>query len=137
MSVEPGQTADEILRQLGAIQEGIAALQALDDLGPEANAKATRDEIELWRRMKILADRLSEGGYHFFVGGEWHRTETKGEPGGRPVECTCGISNQDSRVLKHRGSDDESWKWVPATQLGACFPQHMREVCDPSKRRQA
>jgi hypothetical protein len=59
-SVEPAQTADEILRQLGAVHEGIAALQSLDDLGPEANAKAFRDEEELWKRMKALADRLTE-----------------------------------------------------------------------------
>ena len=60
VSALPGQTADEILRQLGAVHEGIAALQSLDDLGPEANAKAARDEEELWKRMKMLADRLTE-----------------------------------------------------------------------------
>lgn len=59
VSVKPGQTADEILRQLGAVHEGIAALQSLDDLGPEANVKAARDEEELWKRMKMLADRLT------------------------------------------------------------------------------
>lgn len=89
-------------------------------------------------------------GYHFFVernGGEWHRTETQGEPGGEPVRCACGISNQDSRVLKHRDSDDDSWQWVPESQLGRCFPEHMRNppelkprtglIDDPMKRRQA
>lgn len=60
LSVEPGQSADEILKQLGVVHEGIAALQSLDDLGAEANAKAFADEEELWRRMKILADRLTE-----------------------------------------------------------------------------
>lgn len=60
VSCKPGQTADEILRQLGAVHEGIAALQSLDDLGSEANAKAFRDEEELWKRMKALADRLTD-----------------------------------------------------------------------------
>lgn len=59
VSTEPGQTSDEILRQLGAVHEGIAALQSLDDLGSETNAKAFHDEEELWKRMKTLADRLT------------------------------------------------------------------------------
>lgn len=60
VSAQPATNPDEILRQLGAVHEGIAALQSLDDLGPEANAKAAHDEEELWKRMKMLADRLTE-----------------------------------------------------------------------------
>jgi len=60
VSVSPAETADEILKQLGIVHEGIAALQSLDDLGPEANAKASSDEEELWERLKVLADRLTE-----------------------------------------------------------------------------
>ena len=60
VSVSPAATADEILQQLSVVHEGLAALQSLDDLGPEANAKAFADEQELWKRMKVLADRLTE-----------------------------------------------------------------------------
>jgi len=59
MSVEPGKTADEIRGQIRAVHDGLAALQSLDDLGPEANAKAYADEQELWKRMKTLEDRLT------------------------------------------------------------------------------
>ena len=60
VSAQPATTPDEILRQLGAVHEGIAALQSLDDLGPDGNVKAFADEEELWKRMKTLADRLTK-----------------------------------------------------------------------------
>jgi hypothetical protein len=60
VSAEPKATADEILVQLGVVHVGIAARQSLDDLGPEANAKAHADEQELWKRMKKLTDRLTQ-----------------------------------------------------------------------------
>lgn len=60
VSLEPGKTSDEILNQLSVVHEGLAALQSLDDLGPEANARAFDDEQELWKRMKVLADRLTK-----------------------------------------------------------------------------
>jgi len=54
------QTIDETKRQIERVYSGIAALQSLDDLGPEANERAQRDEQELWKRMKALEKRLVE-----------------------------------------------------------------------------
>lgn len=53
-----GETAAEVLEQLGIVHDGLAALQSLDDLGPEANAKADLDERELWKRMATLEEHL-------------------------------------------------------------------------------
>lgn len=53
-------TIDEGHRQLAIISDGIAALQSLDDLGPEANAQVFRDEQELWKRLKALEARLEQ-----------------------------------------------------------------------------
>jgi len=52
------QTGDDVRAQIAVISDGIAALQSLDDLGPEANACAARDEQELWKRLKALEQRL-------------------------------------------------------------------------------
>ncbi len=63
-------------------------------------------------------------GYHFFAeinGGQWHRTETMGEPGGEPVKCSCGISKQDPRVVKVRDHSDDSWAFSPPSARGKCF----------------
>lgn len=60
VSSRPAGTAAEIRAQLEAVHDGIAALQSLDDLGPEANAKAHADEQELWRRMRALEKRLTD-----------------------------------------------------------------------------
>jgi hypothetical protein len=56
----PGQTADELRRQIDSVAAGIAAMQSLDDLGPEANAKAHADEKALWDRLRELERRLKE-----------------------------------------------------------------------------
>lgn len=53
-------TIDEVRLQIGTISAGIAALQSLDDLGPEANARASRDEQELWKRLKALEQRCRD-----------------------------------------------------------------------------
>ena len=55
-----GETIDLVRAQLEAVGVGIAALQSLDDLGPEANERAARDEQELWKRMKVLEQRLKD-----------------------------------------------------------------------------
>ncbi|HSX22895.1 MAG TPA: hypothetical protein VLE97_09000 [Gaiellaceae bacterium] len=60
VSSRPAETAAEIRAQIESIHDGIAALQSLDDLGPEANAQAQRDEEELWKRMKELERRLQD-----------------------------------------------------------------------------
>jgi hypothetical protein len=60
VSSRPAGTPAEIRAQLEVIHDGIAALQSLDDLGPEGNAKAQRDEEELWKRMKELEQRLQD-----------------------------------------------------------------------------
>jgi len=54
------ETVDEARRQLEVVHDGIAALQSLDDLGPEANEQASRDEQELWKRLKTLEQRLRQ-----------------------------------------------------------------------------
>ena len=59
-SSQGAETIDEVRRQLSAVHAGIAALQSLDDLGPEANAQASRDEQELWKRLKTLERRLAQ-----------------------------------------------------------------------------
>jgi hypothetical protein len=48
------QTIDEVRSQLETVSDGIAALQSLDDLGPEANERAERDQQELWKRYERL-----------------------------------------------------------------------------------
>lgn len=58
VSSRPAQTIAEIKEQISTVSAGIAAMQSLDDLGPEANAKAHADEQELWRRMRALEARL-------------------------------------------------------------------------------
>jgi len=53
-----GETIDVVRAQLEDVVAGIAALQSLDDLGPEANERAEHDQQELWKRMKALEQRL-------------------------------------------------------------------------------
>ena len=60
ISSQAAETIDEVRRQLSTVHDGIAALQSLDDLGPEANAQASDDEQELWKRMKTLEQRLAQ-----------------------------------------------------------------------------
>jgi hypothetical protein len=60
VSVREPETADEIREQLETIRDGIAALQSLDDLGEEANERATRDQQVLWKRCDVLEQRLKE-----------------------------------------------------------------------------
>jgi hypothetical protein len=50
---------DEIRQQLSSLYEGMVALQSLDDLGPEGNAKAAHDLQELGRRYRVLEERLA------------------------------------------------------------------------------
>ena len=59
-SGQTAETIDEVRRQLSVVHDGIAALQSLDDLGPEANERASRDEQELWKRLKTLERRLAQ-----------------------------------------------------------------------------
>jgi len=54
------ETIVEIRAQLEVVHAGIAALQSLDDLGPEANARAQSDERELWKRYEALTSRLAQ-----------------------------------------------------------------------------
>jgi hypothetical protein len=54
------ETVAEIRALLEAIHDGIAALQSLDDLGEEANVRATRDQQELWRRYHVLEQQLKD-----------------------------------------------------------------------------
>lgn len=56
----PAETITEIRSQLEVVGAGIAALQSFDDLGPVANDQAARDEQELWKRRKVLEQRLKE-----------------------------------------------------------------------------
>lgn len=58
VSAQEPETIGELRHQIGVVGAGIAALQSLDDLGPEANARASADEQELWKRMKVLEERL-------------------------------------------------------------------------------
>ena len=60
VSTRVPDTIDEVRRQLDVVHDGIAALQSLDDLGPEANARAERDQQELWRRMEVLKARFRQ-----------------------------------------------------------------------------
>jgi hypothetical protein len=54
----PGQSAAELRRQIAAVSDAIAAMQSLDDLGPEANAKAFCGQKTLWDRLRMLEQRL-------------------------------------------------------------------------------
>lgn len=56
----PAETIAEVRGQLEVVRDGIAALQSLDDLGPVANDQAARDEQELWKRRKVLEQRLTQ-----------------------------------------------------------------------------
>jgi len=60
VSSQPAETIDDLREQIEVVHDGIAALQSLDDLGAEANARAYLDEQELWKRMKVLEQRLKE-----------------------------------------------------------------------------
>ena len=60
VSSRPAETIAEVRSQMEVVGSGIAALQSLDDLGPEANVRASRDEHELWKRMKVLKQRLKD-----------------------------------------------------------------------------
>jgi len=52
------QTLTEALVQLAVVDDGIAALWALNDLGAEANAQVLRDVRELRKRREALVQRL-------------------------------------------------------------------------------
>ena len=54
------QTLAEVKNQLEIVSAGIAAMQSLDDLGPEANERASRDEQELWKRLRALELRAKQ-----------------------------------------------------------------------------
>jgi hypothetical protein len=60
VSSQPAETIDDLRGQIEVVHDGIAALQSLDDLGAEANARAYLDEQELWKRMKVLEERLKQ-----------------------------------------------------------------------------
>ena len=60
VSARQPETIDEVRQQISTVHDGIAALQSLDDLGPEANERAERDQQELWKRMKVLERRLKD-----------------------------------------------------------------------------
>lgn len=60
VSSREAETIADVRSHLGVVDAGIAALQSLDDLGPEANELASRDEQELWKRMKALEQRLKD-----------------------------------------------------------------------------
>lgn len=60
ISAQPGSTIAEVHAQLETVHAAIAAMQSLDDLGPEANARAHQDEQELWKRARALEARLKQ-----------------------------------------------------------------------------
>lgn len=60
VSAQAGDTLTQVREQLEVVHAGIAAMQSLDDLGPELNERAYRDEEELWKRMKALEARLKQ-----------------------------------------------------------------------------
>jgi hypothetical protein len=60
VSARAAETLDEVREQLEIVRTGIAALQSLDDLGPQANARACHDEQTLWKRLKVLETRLKD-----------------------------------------------------------------------------
>lgn len=51
-------TIDEARSQLEIVHAGLAALQSLDDLGEEANARAECDQQVLWKRYEELKKHL-------------------------------------------------------------------------------
>lgn len=53
-------TVAEAQAQLETVGDGLAALQSLDDLGPTANAQASDDERELWKRHAALVQCLRQ-----------------------------------------------------------------------------
>lgn len=59
-SAQRPETIAEVRVQLSIVGEGIAALQSLDDLGPGGNARAMRDQEELWARHRALKKQLVE-----------------------------------------------------------------------------
>jgi len=54
------ETIAEIRAQLEVVHDGIAALQSLDDLGSEANARAESDQRELWKRYEAHKSKLKQ-----------------------------------------------------------------------------
>lgn len=60
VSAQEATTAEEVRHQIGVIASGLAALQSLDDLGEEGNARAFADQDELWKRMHLLEARLDQ-----------------------------------------------------------------------------
>lgn len=60
VSRRPADSIDEVRKQLALVGDGIAALQSLDDLGPEANERAAQDEQELWKRLHALTQQLKD-----------------------------------------------------------------------------
>lgn len=60
VSAKEAVTVDEVRAQLAVVHDGLAALQSLDDLGPEANARAFADERKLWKRYETLSSRLRQ-----------------------------------------------------------------------------
>lgn len=60
VSAREATTAEETRHQIGVVAAGLAALQSLDDLGEEGNARASADQEELWKRMRTLEARLDQ-----------------------------------------------------------------------------
>jgi len=60
VSARQPETIAEVRQKISTVHDGIAALQSLDDLGPEANERVERDQQELWKRMKVLERRLKD-----------------------------------------------------------------------------
>lgn len=61
VSARTPATIAEARDQLEIVAAAIAAMQSLDDLGPEANERAMRDHDELWKRYKALEAQIAEG----------------------------------------------------------------------------
>lgn len=60
VSARTPATIAETRAQLEVVSDGIAAMQSLDDLGPEGNAQAMHDHDELWKRYKALKEQLAD-----------------------------------------------------------------------------
>jgi hypothetical protein len=60
LCLKPPNTEAEIVAQINQLHDAIAAMQSLDDLGPEANDAAMRDNDILLEKLRILEVRYEE-----------------------------------------------------------------------------
>lgn len=108
---------------LDNVRDGIAALQSLDDLGPDGNAQAARDLVFLWARYRAIEHHLAE------LEGCNMSIDRVDNALWRAFAASCGNCG---RVRARAVTDDEDIKLELCAACTASWPACAAPPTDPS-----